>query len=141
MVTTTIRKEAPTGDSPLQAVTNRFPQAGSCEIERFCQNFWPTGYLRSELLAVFKKFSSPQTWRPFRIFEFLPKIEKYKFASISLTVRDRAILSKFLTHWISEKCTIGNFQKKTFIRNHTTSRCFILIYNVKPEVDFSCKIG
>ena len=26
-------------------------------------------------------------------------------------------------------------------RNHTTSRCFILIYNVKPEVDFSCKIG
>ena len=32
-----------------------------------------------------------------QIFKFLPKIEKQKFASISLTVQDRAISSKFST--------------------------------------------
>ena len=58
-----------------------------------------------------KKFSSPQKWRPFCIFEFLPKMEKHKFASISLTVRDRAISSKFSTRRVSEQCTLGNFQK------------------------------
>ena len=31
------------------------------------------------------------------IFEFLPKIEKKKLASISLTVQDRVISSKFST--------------------------------------------
>ena len=36
---------------------------------------------------------------------------KHIFASISLTVRDRAITSKFSTHRVSEKCTLGNFQK------------------------------
>ena len=44
-------------------------------------------------------------------FQFLPKVEKHKFASISLTVRDRAISSKVSTHRVSKKCTIGNFQK------------------------------
>ena len=44
----------------------------------------------------------------FRIFA---KMEKHKFPSISLTVRDRVISSKFSTHRVSEKCTIGNFQK------------------------------
>ena len=45
----------------------------NCEIESFRRNFRLTGYLRNVLLAVFKKISSPQTWRPFCIFEFLPK--------------------------------------------------------------------
>ena len=36
---------------------------------------------------------------------------KHKFASISLTVQDRAISSKFSTHRVTEKCTLGNFQK------------------------------
>ena len=58
-----------------------------------------------------KKFSPPQKWWPFWIFEFLPKMAKHKFASISLTVRDRAISSKFSTHRLSEQCTLGNFQK------------------------------
>ena len=44
------------------------------------------------------------------MFEFLPKMAKHKFASISLTVRDRAISSKFSTHRLSGKCTLGNFQ-------------------------------
>ena len=36
---------------------------------------------------------------------------KHKIASISLTVRDRAISSKFSTRRVSKKCTLGNFQK------------------------------
>ena len=39
-----------------------------CEIERFRRNIWPTEYLRNVLLAIFKKFSPPQKWRPFGIF-------------------------------------------------------------------------
>ena len=38
-------------------------------------------------------------------------MEKQKFASISLTMRDRAISSKFSTHRVSTQCTLGNFQK------------------------------
>ena len=45
------------------------------------------------------------------IFKFLPKMAKHKFASISLTVRDRAISSKFSTHRVSKECTLCNFQK------------------------------
>ena len=67
--------------------------------------------LRNVLLVIFQKISSPQKWRPFLIFEFLPKMAKHKFASISLTMRDRAISSKFSTHRLSGKCTLGNFQK------------------------------
>ena len=62
--------------------------------------------------AIFQKFSPPQKWRPFWIFEFLPKMAKHKFASISLTMRDRAISSKFSTHWVSDHCTLCNFGKK-----------------------------
>ena len=36
---------------------------------------------------------------------------KHKFASISLTVRDRAISSKFSTHRVSKECNLCNFQK------------------------------
>ena len=43
-------------------------------------------------------------------FQFLPKMAKHKFASISLTVRDRAISSKFLTHRVSKECNLYNFQ-------------------------------
>ena len=42
---------------------------------------------------------------------FCQKWKKHKFASISLTVQDRAISSKFSTHRVSKKCTNGNFQK------------------------------
>ena len=82
-----------------------------CEIERFRRSFRPTGYLMNVLFAIFKKFSPPQKWRPFWIFEFLPKMAKHKFASISLTVRDRAISSKFSTRRVSKECTPCNFQK------------------------------
>ena len=36
---------------------------------------------------------------------------KHKFACISLTVRDRAISSKFSTHRVFEHSTFGNFKK------------------------------
>ena len=38
-------------------------------------------------------------------------MEKHDFPSVTLTVPDRAISSKFSTHRVSKKCTIGNFQK------------------------------
>ena len=47
----------------------------------------------------------------FEFSNFLPKMEKHNFFSISLTVQDRAISSKFSTHRVSSQCTIGNFQK------------------------------
>ena len=102
--------------------------------------FSPTGYLSIVVLAIFKKFSPPQKWRPFWIFEFLPKMAKHKFASISLTVRDRAILSKFSTHRLSKECTLCNFQKifpspkmaailnfRIFAKNGKTQNCFYLL--------------
>ena len=71
---------------------------------------------------------------------FRQKMAKHKFASISLTVRDRAILSKFSTHGVSEQCTLGNFQKiflfpkmaailnfQIFPKNGKTQICFYLL--------------
>ena len=45
----------------------------------------------------------------FRI--FAKKMEKHKFASISLTVRDRVISSKFLTDGLYEQHTLADFKK------------------------------
>ena len=47
----------------------------------------------------------------FEFSNFLPKMAKQEFPSISLTVRDRAISSKFSTHRVSQQCTLANFQK------------------------------
>ena len=80
----------------------------------FRRNFRPTGYLRNAIFAIFKKFSPPQKWRPFWIFEFLPKMAKRKFASISLTVRDRAISSKFSTHRVVEEYSVQNWKFSIF---------------------------
>ena len=91
--------------------TNFLLSPEPCEIERFHRKFQPIGYLSIILLAIFKKFSPPQKWRPFWIFEFLPKMAKHKFASISLTMWDRAISSKFSTHRVSKECNLYNFQK------------------------------
>ena len=73
-------------------------------------------------------------------FEFLPKMAKHKFASISLTVRDRAISSKFSPHRVSEHCTLGNLKKifpspkmaailnfRIFAKNGKTQICFYLL--------------
>ena len=49
-------------------------------------------------------------------FEFsnFAKVEKHKIASISLTVRDRAISSKFSIHRVSNTYTVPNFHKMFF---------------------------
>ena len=65
---------------------------------------------------------------------------KHKFASISLTVRDRAISSKFSTHRVSKECNLCNFQKifpspkmaailnfRIFAKNGKTLICFYSI--------------
>ena len=43
---------------------------------------------------------------------FLPKMQKHKFTSVSLTMRDGVISSKFSTHRVSQQTTLCNFQKK-----------------------------
>ena len=69
---------------------------------------------------------------------------KHKFASISLTVRDIAILSKFLTHRVTKECTLCNFKKifpfskmaaifnfRIFVKNGKTQICFYLLNRVR----------
>ena len=67
-----------------------------------------------------KSFHLPKNGSHFEFFEFLPKIEKHKFASISLIVQDRAILSKFSTNRVSEQCTLDIFQK-SFLFPHVAA--------------------
>ena len=77
-------------------------------------------------------------------FEFLPKMEKYKFTSLSLTMRDKAISSKFSTHRVSKQYITGNFQKiflspkmatilnfRIFAKNAKTQICFYLLKHAR----------
>ena len=96
-------------------------------------------------MSIFKKFSPPQNGGHF---EFSPKKAKHKIACISLTVRDRAILSKFSTHRVSKECTSVNFQKifpspkmaailnfRIFAKNGKTQNCLYLL-NCARSSDF-----
>ena len=58
-----------------------------------------------------KNFPLPKNGDHFVFSNFCQKMEKHKVAIISLTVRDRAISSKFSNHKVSEKYTLANFQK------------------------------
>ena len=87
-----------------------------------------------------KNFPSPKMAAILN-FRILPKMAKHKFTFISLTVRDRAISSKFsTTHRVSEHCILGNFQKifpspkmaailkfRIFAKNGKTQICFYLL--------------
>ena len=66
-------------------------------------------------------------------------MEKHKFASISLTMRDRVISSKYLTQRVSWQTILCNFQKilsspkmvailnfRNFAKNAKTQICFYL---------------
>ena len=88
-------------------------------------------------LGNFQKFSSSHIWQPFWIFEFLPKMEKHKFA---LTAQNRVISVKFSTHRVFKKCTLGNLKKiflfpkmaailnfQIFAKNRKTEICFYLL--------------
>ena len=87
-------------------------------------------------------------------FKFLQNMQKHKFVSISLTVRDRAILSKFSTHTVSQQFTLGNFvqvlEQNSFfpLGGHYACQCilFLVIYifeclvkRVDHEVDIAIK--
>ena len=87
-----------------------------------------------------KVFPLPKNGGHFEFSNFSQKMEKHKFASISLTVQDRAISSKFSTHRVSKQGTIGNFQKfflspkmaailnfRIFAKNANTEICFYLL--------------
>ena len=125
--------------------TNLLLSPEPCDIERFRRNFRSIGYLINILLAIFKKFSSHQKWRPFEFFEFLPKMEKHKFASISLTVQDRAISLKFQTTGYPRNVPLAIFKKKIFLsqkmaailnfrifgKNGKTLICFYLLNHVR----------
>ena len=86
-----------------------------------------------------KNFPSPKMAAILN-YRILPKMAKHKFASISLTMRDRAISSKFSTHRVSKECTLCNFQKnfpspkmaailnyRIFAKNGKTQICFYLL--------------
>ena len=73
-------------------------------------------------------------------------MQKHKFASISLTVRDRAIMSKFSTHRVSQQTSLANFQKnllsskmvailnfRIFAKNAKTQICFYLLNHVRQS--------
>ena len=106
----------------------------------FVKIFDPQGIWALYTWQFLKNFPLPKKRRPFWIFEFLPKMAKHKFASISLTVRDRAISSKFSTHRVSKECNLCNFQKnfpspkmaailnfRIFPQNGKTQICFYLL--------------
>ena len=91
-----------------------------------------------------KKFPLSKNGGHFVFSNFCQRMEKHKFATISLTVRDRTISSKFLTHKVSEQCTLGNFQKifpspkmaailnfRIFAKNGETQICFYLLNRVR----------
>ena len=69
---------------------------------------------------------------------------KHKFASIFLTVPDRAISSKFSTQRVSKEYNLSNFQKifpspkmaailnfRIFAKNGKTQICFYLLNRVR----------
>ena len=56
---------------------------------------------------------------------------KHKFASIPLTVRDRAISSKFSSHRVSKKCTLCKFQT-IFPSPHMAA---ILNFQILPKME------
>ena len=87
-----------------------------------------------------KNFPLTKNGGHFEFSNFCQKMEKHKFASISLTMRDRAFLLKFSTPRISNKCTLGNFQKifpspkmaailnfRIFAKNGKTQICYYLL--------------
>ena len=92
------------------------------------------------ILGNFQKIFPSPKMAAILNFRILPKMAKHKFASISLTVRDRAISSKFSTHRVSKECNLCNLQKifsspkmaailnfRIFAKNGKTQICFYLL--------------
>ena len=96
----------------------------------------------------FQKFLAK--WRSFRLnFRILAKnANKHRLASVTLTVQDRAILSEFSMHRVSQQTTLRNLKKislplkmtailnfRIFPKNAKTQICFYLL-NLARSSDF-----
>ena len=82
-------------------------------------------------LQFSKNFPLPNNGGQFEFSNFLPKMAKHEFASVSLTMRDRAISLKFSTHRVSEQCTLGNFQNIFLFPKMAA----ILIFEFLPKIE------
>ena len=59
------------------------------------------------LYPIFQKINYPsQKWELLSIFKFITKSAKHQIASVSLTMQDRAMSSKFLKHTVSKITTL-----------------------------------
>ena len=65
---------------------------------------------------------------------FAKNEKKHRFASLSLTMRDRAI-SRFSTHRVSQQTTLCNFQKKISSPQKWRPYC-IFVENGKTQIGF-----
>ena len=87
-----------------------------------------------------KIFPLPKNGGHFEFSNFCQKWQNTNLASISLTVRDRAISAKFSTHRVSKQCNLCNFQNifpspkmaailnfRIFAKNGKTQICFYLL--------------
>ena len=120
---------------------HKFPSISLTVQDRAISSKFSTHRVSKECtLCNFQKIFPSPKMAAILNFEFLPKMAKHKFASISLTVRDRAISSKFSTHRVSKECNLCNFQKKfpspkmaailnfrIFAKNGKTQICFYLL--------------
>ena len=120
---------------------HKFPSISLTVRDRAISSKFSTHRVSEECtLCNFQKIFPSPKMAAILIFEFLPKMAKHKFPSISLTVRDRAISSKFSTHRVSKECTLCNFQKifpslkmaailnfRIFAKNGKTQICFYLL--------------
>ena len=109
------------------------------------ENFWKIAKLHSLDTLWVENFDEIALSRTVKEIEAnlcfaMANITKHKFASISLTVRDRAISSKFSTHRVSKECNLCNFPKifpspkmaailnfRIFAKNGKTQICFYLL--------------
>ena len=120
---------------------HKFPSISLTVRDRAISSKFSTQRVSKEcnLCSFQKNFPSPKMAAILN-FEFLPKMAKHEFASISLTVRDRAISLKFSIHRVSKECTLCNFQKifpspkmaailnfRIFAKNGKTQICFYLL--------------
>ena len=121
---------------------HKFPSISLTVRDRAISSKFSTHRVFKECtLCNFQKiFPSPKMAAILNFQIFCPKMAKHKFASISLTVRDRAISSKFSTHRVFKECNLCNFQKifpsqkmaailnfRILAKNGKTQICFYLL--------------
>ena len=80
------------------------------------------------LYPIFQKINYPsQKWELLSIFKFVTKSAKHQIASVSLTMQDRAMSSKFLKHTVSKITTLpkNHFSYILALLSRAISRTFL----------------